>query len=310
MQFRDLDLNLLVALDMLLSEQNVTRAAERLHVSQPAMSGALQKLRAHLDDPLLQRFGNQLAPTPRAISLMGPVKDFLRGVNNLLQDEISFDPLIAERTFRIAMTGYCAEVYGVPLARAMARAAPNMVCQIQDLRADALVRLYHDQLDFCVMLADRAFFDPTYLPDNSCERLLFSDEFVLAGDKNNPLFEKAVSYDLFCKQPYVEVRLTDTLASVVEQALRRNPSRPKHSISVPTFLTAMLILQGSDHVAIVPRRLMERHGPDFGLVSVAVPLNITTLHETAIWHPRGETDPAHRWLQQLMIEVALELPSN
>lgn len=310
MQFRDLDLNLLVALDMLLSEQNVTRAAERLHVSQPAMSGALQKLRVHFDDPLLQRFGNQLAPTPRAISLIGPVKDFLHGVDYLLHEEEAFDPLSTERSFRIAMTSYCAEVYGVPLAREMIRAAPNMMCQIQGLRSDALVRLHDGQLDFCVMLADRAFFDPTYLDDNSCERLLFSDEFVLAGDKGNVLFEKAVSYELFCQQPYVEVRLTDTLASVVEQALRRNPCRPQHSISVPSFLTAMLMLQGSDRVAIVPRRLMEIHGRDFGLISVAAPLNITTLAETAIWHPRNEADPAHRWVQQLMIDVAQKMPGN
>ncbi len=304
MQFRHLDLNLLVAFDTLLSELNVTRAAERMHVSQPAMSGALQKLRAHFGDPLLQRFGNQLAPTPRAISLIGPVKDFLHGVDNLLDDEAPFDPRTTERTFRIAMTGYCAEVYGVPLARAMGRAAPNMVCQLQDLRADALVRLYDGQLDFCVMLADRAFFDPSYLEDSSCERLLFSDEFVLAGDRHNALFDDAVGYDLFCRQAYVEVRLTDTLTSVVEQALRRNASRPQNAISVPTFLMAMLMLQGSDRVAIVPRRLMERHGRDFGLVSVAAPLNIPALAETAIWHPRSEADPAHRWMQQLMTDVA------
>jgi len=165
MHFKDLDLNLLVALDALMSEKSVTRAAERVFVSQPAMSASLQKLRQHLADPLLIRSGRTWELTPRAKHLAASVKDLLFRVHDLVDNEPTFDPVTDKRTYRIAMTGYCVEVFGVSLMRHLNRVAPNVSCQIDELSADVLSRVYEGQLDFCITLSERAILDPAYAED-------------------------------------------------------------------------------------------------------------------------------------------------
>jgi LysR family nod box-dependent transcriptional activator len=307
MHFKGLDLNLLVALDALLSEKSVTRAAERVFISQPAMSASLQKLRQHLADPLLIRAGRSLELTPRARQLAGSVKDLLFRIHNLVDNEPTFDPVTARRTYRIAMTGYCVEVFGVSLMRYLNRVAPNVSCQIDELSADVLSRVYEGQLDFCITLSERTMLDPGYAEDGSCEQHLFSDRFMLVGDSRNPVLDNAIRYETFCEQPYVEVRFSRDVVGLAEQAVRRHSKRPQTKATVPTFIGAMSMVANTSMLTIVPSRLVALHGEYFGLTAVSAPLQLRDLDEMALWHPRSDADPAHRWMRSAMNEVAAQM---
>jgi DNA-binding transcriptional LysR family regulator len=308
MHFKDLDLNLLVALDAILSEKSVTRAAERVFVSQPAMSASLQKLRQHLEDPLLIRSGRTWDLTPRARHLAGSVKDLLFRVHDLVDNEPTFDPLTAKRIYRIAMTGYCVEVFGVSLMRYLNRVAPNVSCQIDELSADVFSRVYEGQLDFCITLSERVMLDPAYAEDGSCEQHLFSDRFILVGDSRNPVLDDAIHYETFCNQAYVEVRFSRDIVGLAEQALRRHPKRPQTKATVPTFLGAMSMVANTRMLTIVPSRLVVLHGEYFGLRGVSLPLQLRDFDEMAFWHPRLDADPAHRWMRSAMDEAAAQMP--
>ena len=308
MHFEGLDLNLLVALDALLSEKNVTRAAERVHVSQPAMSASLQKLRLHLADPLLERVGRNLELTPRGHTLAGPLKDLLFRVRNLVERDMTFDPATAERIFRLSMTSYCAEVFGIRLVKHLALIAPNVSCQLDELSSNAMTRVNEGQVDICIALARYARRDPGYVEEHSCEQLLLSDLFVLVGHEDNQLLAGSVDYDAFCRQPYVEVRLAGTVLSTVEEALRRRERRPHVSAWVPTFQQAMSMISGTRMVAIVPSRLFALHGAYYSLKAVPAPLPLEELDETAFWHPRSDGDSGHRWLRKALAQIATALP--
>lgn len=310
MHFEGLDLNLLVALDALLSERNVTRAAERLHVSQPAMSAALQKLRVHLSDPLLGRVGRQLELTPRAQALAGPVKELLFQVRSVLRTEVNFDPSTADRRFTLVMSSYCAEIFGVPLVKYLARVAPNISCQLDDLSSDALSRVYDGQADICVTLPQGALFDPVYSSGEMCEQLLFRDHFVLVGAEANSALGQQLDYGNFCRLRYVETRFGGKIVSNVEQLLHRQAERPDIQGWTPSFLHAMAITSGTDMVTIVPSRLAERHAGSLGLRILPAPLPLIDLEEVAFWHPRTELDPGHQWLRSVMLHVAANLHSE
>jgi len=308
MDLDGLDLNILVSLDALLSEKNVTRAAERVFVSQPAMSAALQKLRQRLSDPLLERAGRKMELTPRARSLAGPVKELLFRIQAMLAIESAFDPATAQRKFSLVMSAYCAEIFGAPLAHRIAGLAPNVSCQIDDLSSNALTRVYEGQVDVCIAPSQQDSLDDTYRVDISCEQYLFADLWVLIGDRDNRLLDRPMSYETFCAQRYAETRLDTGVVSMVEQTLARRPARPITAAWMPNYLNTMAMIGGTDLLAIVPSRLFTLHGEHFRLRAAASPLLLPAIDEIAIWHPRNEADPAHRWMIGILSEVASGMP--
>lgn len=310
MHLNGLDLNLLVSLDALLNERNVTRASERLHVSQPAMSFALQKLRFHFSDPLLERIGRQMELTPRARMLVGPLKEILFDVRALLSDGDSFQPAEAQRTFKVVMSNSCAEIFGVQLVDEIVSAGPGLNCEIDELSMDTLTRLHDGQIDACVTLPHSALFDPAYRRDDVCEQLLFHDRFILAGSRSNPLLNRPISYPEFCQQVFVDVRFGGRLVSNIELALRKQMERPRIGGCVPTFFHALSMVSGTDMVTIVPHRLFEIHKDYLQLKALPAPIELLELNETAMWHPRSEADPGHRWLRDVMSAVAERMPAT
>ena len=146
MNLQGLDLNLLIALDALLTERNVTRAAERIHISQSGMSAALDKLRQYFSDPLLERIGRNMELTARGRALADPVKTILSQIRELNDPSNTFDPTVARRVFRISATTYCCELLATPLISRLRESAPKISVQFEELSADTTDRILDAQL--------------------------------------------------------------------------------------------------------------------------------------------------------------------
>src|SRR5581483_4040519 len=152
MQLNRFDLNLLIALDALLHEKNVTRAAERVFVSQPAMSAALQKLRDYFDDPLLVRVGRDMELTPRGLSLVEPVREALLRIQATLGTQPTFDPATVKRTFTVIVTDEAAGGVVPAALRRVAREAPGVQCHIEQVSQTSLGRIEYGDADLCLCL--------------------------------------------------------------------------------------------------------------------------------------------------------------
>ena len=304
MHFQGLNLNLLVSLDALLSEKSVTRAAERVNVTQPAMSASLQQLRDYLSDPLLQRVGRTLELTPRARELAVAVKELLLRIDTVLNADQAFDPKTAKRTFRIAMSANMAELLGVPLIRYLMDNAAGVALHVLDLATDSLRRVEEGDLDFCITLFERALSNPPHRPEILSSEHLYTDRFVLVAAKGNAVVNDELSYEAFCKLPYVELRLSGNFMSVPEVILERQPHRPPVSAWMPTPHLVLAAVSASDAVAILPSRLFELHSKNLQLRSISPPFALPTIDQKCFWHPRNDIDAGHSWLRETLKSLA------
>ncbi|HUA26208.1 MAG TPA: LysR family transcriptional regulator [Steroidobacteraceae bacterium] len=308
MHFNRLDLNLLVALDALLTEQNVTRAAERMHISQPAMSGALQRLRTHLNDPLLQSAPHhRLQLTPRARRLAGPVKELLLHIQTTLASEPEFDPGSAERYLQLAMSSYCTQILGAALMSDLQEKAPRVRCRFHELSADSLELVANGEIDFCVTLADRSFLDPASKYENLRAIEVFSDRFVLVAAAQNERTSQRLDIATVRALPSVEVRLFGDMRSIADRVLHRYDA-PANSVAiVSSYHLALAMVSNSSLIAIVPETLARRHARTFGLKIHRPDFHLPELVESVIWHVSTDTDPAYVWLRQRLLEVGRDV---
>lgn len=306
MHFKGLDLNLLVVLDALLEEQSVTKAAERVHVSQPAVSAALAKLRQHTGDELLQKVGRDFQLTPRAKSMIKPVKEILFQIDSTIHTASEFDPFLSERTFKIAMSSYSAEVLMPGLARKLATSYSGIACVVEEIYSESLARVKKGVIDCCITFQQTKYLNPRESIEDLSITHAFSDEWMLIASAGNGLVTETMSYEDFCALRYVETRLGGILPSFVETTLERQNSRPRASMSVPSFELAITSVINSDCVAVVPSLLVDDHLHS-SLKMFKPPFEMPTLEEFLVWHSRNDLDPGHMWFRELIFEVGLEL---
>lgn len=292
---RTLDFNLLKALDALLDERNVTRAAERLAITQPAMSGVLTRLRESFDDPLFVRAQRGVVPTQRALELAKPVKQVLSEIETLLQPP-AFDPLTAEQTFFIAATDYALRAITVPFLTALKRRAPNIrvaMLPIEDARVQA--QLERGEIDLALMT-------PECTSADLHVRRLFDESYVCVLRQGHPaISSNRLSLDQFCALDHALVSCSGgAFRGVTDDALARFGRERRVVLSVTSFLILPEILRGGDLVAVAPRRLVL--GME-GLAWFEPPIEIPGFTKIAVWHERRHLDPAHRWLRELLFET-------
>ena len=300
MHFEGMNLNLLVALDALLEEKSVTRAATRLHVSQPAMSAALQNLRYHFSDELLERFGRNLELTPRAKNLAVPLRELLIDIRAALDATPKFDPATSRRSFRLAMSSFVAELLLPALARALADQAPNLSLEVQYLTSDVFTRLNNGVLDLCITVPDRAYFDPSYVQDEFVSEHLFSDPFVLVADSGNDRVHEGMNHAELCAHPLAVVRVGENVRSVVERAIDRFPNKPNIICTLPSYMLALRMVSDSRLVSIVRSKVATEYATDLGLKIVSSPLDLPVLEDALIWQGRTDRDPGQTWLRELI----------
>jgi DNA-binding transcriptional LysR family regulator len=300
MNLRQFDLNLLVALDVLLTERNVTRAGERLFLSQPAVSGILARLRHAFQDELLVRVGRNLELTALAADLASPVHDSVRQIEDLLNLRRPFEPESARWSFRVAASDYVVFLLLGALLKALTERAPNISVRFMALEPSASERLAAGELDFAVL--------PAEIEPNLPSAPLFEDSWVCAVWSGHAHAGAQFTLDEFLAIPHLSFRLSGPdHGSIAESYLAQLGFELKIVASTESFATAPFLLRETPFTTLVPRRLGERLQRAADIRLIELPLDIPPLREKLIWSPRYTASPAHAWFRAQLVEVAQAL---
>lgn len=297
MKLHELDLNLLLVFDRLAQDGRVSRVAESLGLSQPAVSNALRRLRDALGDELFVRTPAGMAPTPYAQQIAGPVAAALQGLQGALQVQASFDPARSERCFTLAMTDV-GELYFLPvLMDALAREAPGITLRCLPV-ADSTLR---EQ-----MAAGRVELTLGSLPQlqgGFFQQALFRQRYVALMRAGHPLAgNTALGSARYRQAAHVRVVSAGTAHGQVDDALQRLGVARRVQLTVPHYVALGQVLASTDLVATVPERLAERLARPHGLVSRPLGLKLPTSTIAQLWHAHLHRDPGHQWLRALVAQ--------
>lgn len=306
MNLKGADLNLLVALEALLTEKSVTKAAERLHITQPAMSNALRRIRERFGDEILVRNGRQLELTPAAQTLLAPVQEILSDAEALLNVNRIFDPATARKTYYFMMSDYCADVLMPGLAAYLNREAPRVRCEVEFLSNQALERLSSGELDMCVMPHDLRLIAADTKTDRFHRQEVFRDDFVCVVSADNPVAQNELSLETYVNSPHVCIKFGDGTISMDDQAKRQLGI--ESSIMVPAAGTLTKVIAGTSLIATIPHRLLRASSSDNSVVVFPCPIEIPDVVEVMLWHPRCAHDPSHVWMRNAIAAAANLLP--
>jgi DNA-binding transcriptional LysR family regulator len=290
------DLNLLTAFDALWSERSVTRAARRVGLTQSALSHALQRLRAQLDDPLFQPTPGGMMPTARAQALAGPVADALAGVRRALEAPRPFDPRRLERTFTVGTSDYSELVLLPRLLARLEREAPGLSLVVRPVgpRSDR---------DLLSGAHDLGITPGGHTDGELRSQELFTERFVCILRKGHPLARKRLTVERFVKLSHVLIAPENVGDAPVDVALRAIGRARRVTVRVPHFLVAPLVVAESDHVLTLPERVVQALGAArFSVHAPPIPVPGFAIHQH--WHPRNDADPGHRWFRELVAEIA------
>ncbi|WP_170929364.1 MULTISPECIES: LysR family transcriptional regulator [unclassified Pseudomonas] len=287
---RRIDLNLLVILDALLGEQHVTRAAERLHLSQPAVSHALARLRDLLGDPLLVRAGSGLAPTARALELAAPLAETLAQVQSLLAPN-TFDPASARRTFRLAMSDYGAAIILPGLIRTLRAEAPGIDLQISHASREGMVEgLLNGDIDLAAGVLPE-------LPGELRSTPLFEERYVCLLDRQSLPAGGVLDLPTYLSRPHVLLEMRGSGTPEIERTLTALRERRRVAISLPHWSVAPRFISGTDLILTVASRALNEVD-DESLIVVPPPFEIAPFTFVSAWHKRRGGDQALNWLNR------------
>jgi len=293
-----MDIDLLLALDALLQDRNVTHAAVRLGISQPALSARLTRLRALLGDRLFvpAPSGRGVVPTPRAEALTSLVAEVLRRIAGIMEPA-TFDPMSSNRVFTLALQENPAIMLGPGLARRVRAAAPGLRLRLAvPERKQVPALLESGDVDIFVGSATDA--------DNGwIGRSLFDDDFATAQRKDHPRGTGPMDLEAFCGHAHLLVSSAgDPFAGVIDKALEMVGRRRFVAMSVQSYAVAPTIIAGSDLLCTLPTRMLRRF--DAALDLFAPPVSLKAVAISAYWHPRHQEDLGHRWLREQLFAAA------
>ncbi|MFD2415798.1 LysR family transcriptional regulator [Amycolatopsis pigmentata] len=297
----NLDLNLLVSLDMLLEERSVTRAAARLGLSQPALSGALARLRRHFDDPLLVRSGNKSELSPLAQALRLRTSYALNEVERVFASEAVFDPATSQRTFTVQASDYAMAVLGPRVAQVLADRAPDVMLRFEGHSSTATDSPTDWLRGVDGMILPRGFvFD---LPSSD----LFTDEWVCVADQDNGAVGDALTMTDVAEMPWVLTYHGPTRFLSAVRQLEQLGIEPRVQAVVESFLALPFYIAGTNRLGLVQRHLADVLAPGNRLRVLACPWDVVPVVETLWWHPLHTRDPGHAWLRSVLTETSRHL---
>lgn len=292
------DLNLLVALETLLAERNVTRAARRLNLSQPALSARLARLRDLFGDPLLLPAQRGMIPTERARELEEPLRRALDGVRGVLAAGAAFDPASADLTLSIAASDAAQSAVLIPLATVLGMEAPGIRLAFRALEVQRVItQMEAGELDLALMI-------PEIAPPRLRLETLFEERYVAIVRRDHPRVGAALDLDTFCSLEHVVVSPSGGgFTGPADAALAAHGRSRRVALSAATFLIVPEIVARTDLIALVPERLVTGRTERLRLLEPPLPVPGFTM--AMVWHDRTGDHPAHRWLRGRLRAVAL-----
>jgi DNA-binding transcriptional LysR family regulator len=294
MRFKGLDLNLIVAFDALMSDRSVSRAAQRLNLSQPAMSNALARLRSYFGDELLIARNKRMYPTPFAETLLPQVRQALETMEGVIATSRHFDPATTNRTFRIMTSDYIATSILFPIVTRLSATAPGVRIELLLPSPRRIELLESGGIDLLITLQEYV------TPELPSERL-FEDEYRLVGRAGHPALTAQPTLAAMLDHDHVHVAIGDErLPSFGDAYLDRMGIQRRVAMIAPNFGMLPWLLQDTDWLALIQGRLAAQMARNFPLVAVAPPLPIPPLVEMAQYHVTRSNDPGLRWLIDLI----------
>jgi DNA-binding transcriptional LysR family regulator len=299
MKLTTFDLNLLVVFEAILHERSVTKAGERLGLSQPAMSHALNRLRWMLKDQLFIRTPEGMLPTPRAEQLAHPVRRALGELQSALDPE-EFVPAEAERRFTVAVNNYAAVVLAGPITAECAALAPNVRISLRPSGTLNLPELLdRGELDIAVAALDPA-------AERFASRVLVEDRYVMAMRRGHPVAQGKLDLKTFAALPHLVISSSGEDLSFVDAALAAGGCARSIALEAP-YLSAGTILVQSDMVAVLGRQIAQEFRRAYPIELRDLPFTSPPLRAVMLWHRRFNDQGAHRWLREMMVSVAAHL---
>lgn len=299
MNVASLDLNLLVSLDALLGQRSVTRAAQQLGLSQPALSASLAKLRRHFGDELLTRVGNEYRLTPLAEQLQLQARLALQSVHRVFTAQPAFDPASSTREFTLLLSDYGVTVLGDTLAALLSEAAPATRLRLTPHNPDLVDRPEQTLLAADLMLMPRGFVDGLPCAD------LYRDEWVVVVSGDNDEVGEEVTVEQLRTLPWVAVYHGLTASTPAARYLRMQGIEPRVQVVTETFTTVPALVAGSRRISMLQRRLVELLPLSSGIRVLPSPVDVGSLVEAMYWHPVYQRDPEHTFLRELVAQAAV-----
>lgn len=297
MELHDLDLNLLVVFNQLLIERRVSKAADSLGISQPAVSNSLAKLRKIFGDDLFLRTAKGMEPTPFADQLAESVSYALAMIHSGVNQRTTFDPSTAKRAFTIGMTDI-GEIYFLPaLIERLRLEAPGVTLStLRNAAINLRDELESGKVDLAIGLLP-------LLKAGFFQRRLFTQSYVCLMRRGHRLHKRRMSLTDFSKAEHLVVISAGTGHGKVDQLLLRSGVERNVRLTVPHYVSVGHILRGSDLIATVPKRLADRLVEPFGLVEVPHPAKLPDVSINVFWHAKYHRSPANRWLRGVVFDL-------
>ena len=296
------DLNLLVALDALLAERSVTKAAARIGIGQSAMSHNLARLRELFHDELMTRGPHGMRPTPRALALADPVRIALAQIETLVSREETFDPATAERVFRIGLPDSVEVLVGPALLAYVCEHAPGIRFRFYAAEGQGLLDdLNSDSLDLAIGIGA---FEGGQLHHK--RRLLSTDTYLVMFNAKKVHIEPPISLEDYVRLPHVLTSLRRGERGVVDEALEKLGLSRRIALVTPRFVAVPFLVAGAAVITTMHARLARYFAEELDLSLSPAPIDLPQLTTSLLWHASYDTDPAHIWLREIIVRVAAQ----
>ncbi|GAB2868008.1 LysR family transcriptional regulator [Pseudoduganella ginsengisoli] len=303
MHISKVDLNLFVVFDAIYTERSLTRASQKMNLTQPAISHALGRLRLLLDDPLFERQGHEMVPTPLARNIVGQVRSALRGLELTVNSAERFDPATSERTFTLAMRDVVEPNLLPPLMAAIAAQAPLVGVNVLRMARTEL------ESELAAGTVDAGIDVLLPLSDHIRTLRLPPDETVVFARRGHPHVQDALDLDLYLRQQHIQVSARRSGPSLEDVELSRRGLQRRIRMRCQHYYTACSVVSQTDFLLTMPARYGHVLNQQFNHQVLPLPLALPAIDNHLYWHANVEHDPAHMWLRARIAEVIAALPA-
>ncbi|MEM5372375.1 LysR family transcriptional regulator [Paraburkholderia azotifigens] len=301
MRFKGLDLNLLVALDALMTQRNLTVAARNINLSQPAMSAAVGRLRDYFGDDLFVMRGREFVPTARALELAGPVREALSHIQLSIISRDVFQPAKSNRRFRVCLSDFMTLVYFQNVVKRVAREAPSVNFELLFPDDEPGELLRRGDADFLIL-------PELLLADSHPKAALFEEKLVCVGCPTNKQLSRRLPLEKYMSMGHVTVRFGRARRPSIEEFFLLDLGlKRREEVVVPTFDLVPSMLSRTNRIATIPMRLARHFAEVVPLRIVQVPLPLSSFTETIQWPALHNGDPASIWMRELLLQEAQSL---